>query len=176
MVITNWKSHHDRRENPPRRLAPAQMRVDVLQGGPPSRHRQSRLPQRVCFSKKEGDSHFVTWRYGFSRSSTRVVCIFCTVWLDHSGITLALTAAMASKPFEPQLYFQSSIGRTHEERVMPDVLSRREIYPDISQDTEGMQKLLQQFSFCVHVVPTNEELMIARHTRTLLFPGARAAG
>jgi xylulose-5-phosphate/fructose-6-phosphate phosphoketolase len=51
-----------------------------------------------------------------------------------------------------------------------------EIYPDISQDTEGMQKLFQQFSFCVHVVPTNEELMIARHTRTLLFPGARAAG
>jgi len=29
---------------------------------------------------------------------------------------------------------------------------------------------------CVRVVPTNEELMIARHTCALLFPGASAGG
>jgi hypothetical protein len=31
MVIMNWKSNHDRRGNPPRRLAPAQILVNLLQ-------------------------------------------------------------------------------------------------------------------------------------------------
>jgi acetate kinase len=47
-----------------------------------------------------------------------------------------------------------------------------------AQRNEAHESIISttQSACCVHVVPTNEELMIARHTRTLLFPGARAGG
>ena len=48
-----------------------------------------------------------------------------------------------------------------------------EVYPDKSQDAEGLQKFFKQISVAVStvsacVIPTNEELMIARHSHALV--------
>ena len=48
-----------------------------------------------------------------------------------------------------------------------------EVYPDKSQDAEGLQKFFKQISAAgsavsACVIPTNEELMIARHAHALV--------
>ena len=56
-----------------------------------------------------------------------------------------------------------------------------ELYPSISRDEEGLRRLFKQFSFprsplisgddtapAVRVVPTDEDLVVARHTRRLI--------